>query len=112
MRVYSRFYNFLKYRPPTVRFLLPLTPPQGTDIPPQSLYREVGTKDLVPYVSKFNNSASRWTKADLDLLGVDYQCDVFDDITIGIHDMPEELLQGHTLLTKLTSSHRELCSEN
>ena len=67
-------------------------------MPPKStLYREFGTKDSLTDVPKVNRSASKWTKADLDLLGVDYQYNVFDDIRIGIEDadMPPELLQGN-----------------
>ena len=66
-------------------------------MPPKStLYREVGTKDSSPDMPKVNRSASKWTKADLGLLGVDYQYRVFDDIQFGIDnaDLPTELLQS------------------
>ena len=66
-------------------------------MPPKStLYREVGTKDASADVPKVNRSASKWTKADLACLGVDYQYRVFDDIQIGIEDadMPPELLES------------------
>ena len=63
-------------------------------------------------VPKFNKSASKWTKADLGLLGVDYQYRVFHDIQIGIEDadMPPELLQGDNpfMINGLTSSHRKI----
>ena len=63
-------------------------------------YREVGTKDSSPDIPKFNRSASKWTKADLYLLGVQYQYRVFDDIQFGIEDadMPPELLEGDNLI--------------
>jgi hypothetical protein len=67
-------------------------------MPPKStLYQEVGTKDSSANVPKVNQSASKWTKADLDLLGVDYQYRVFDDIQIGMEDadMPPELLESN-----------------
>ena len=70
------------FRPSIVRFRLPPTPPQGTEMPPNpTQYRVVGTKDpSVEDVPKLHQSASKWTKADLLLLGVDYQYDMFDDI--------------------------------
>jgi hypothetical protein len=61
--------------------------------PKKALYREVGTKEMSPSVPKFNPSACRWKKADLALLGVDYEFGVFDDgIERGIEnpDMPTE----------------------
>ena len=67
-------------------------------MPPKSTsYRQVGTKDSSPDIPKVNRSASKWTKADLHLLGVDYQHRVFDDIQIGIDDgdMPAELLKSN-----------------
>ena len=71
---YIHALSLLIFRPSIVRFRLPLTPPQGIEMPPKStLYREVGTKDSSPDVPKVNRSASKWTKADLGLLGVDYQ---------------------------------------
>jgi hypothetical protein len=90
----------LIFRPSIVRFRLPLTPPHGTEMPPKSvLYQDVGTKDSSPDIPRFNRSASKWTKADLLLLGVDYQYRVFDDIQFGIEDadMPTELLDGNNL---------------
>ena len=95
---------------PSVRFRLPLTPPaHGTEMPPKStLYRQVGTKDSSPEILKLNRSASKWTKADLRLLGVDYQYDCVDDIHLGIEDadMPAELLQRHNLfMARLICSH-------
>ena len=57
-----------------------------------SLYREVGTRDTSTDVPKSNQSASKWIKVDLQLLGVDYQYRVFDDIQFGIDtDMLTEL---------------------
>lgn len=67
-------------------------------MPPKStLYREVGTKDSSPDILKVNRSASKWTNADLRLLGVDYQYCCFDDIQFGIEDadMPTELLESN-----------------
>lgn len=61
------------------------------------IYREVGTKDpLVTDMPTLNKSASKWTKADLRLLGVDYQFCVFEDIPLGFEDveMPPELLES------------------
>ena len=69
-------------------------------MPPKSmLYRDVGTKDSSPDILKVHRSASKWTKADLSLLGVDYQYRAFDDIRIGSEDgdMPLELLDGNNL---------------
>ena len=86
----------LIFRPSIVRFRLPLTPPQGTEMPPKStLYREVGTQDSSADVQKVNRSASRWTKADLGLLGVDYRYRDFDDIHINDADMPPKLLESN-----------------
>jgi hypothetical protein len=61
-----------------------------------TLYRDVGTKDSSPDIPKVNRSSSKWTKADLRLLGVDYQYRVFDDIQFGIEDadLPTELLES------------------
>jgi hypothetical protein len=39
---------------------------------------------------KLNRSVSRWTKADLAKLAVEYQYDRFDDIVIGKGDIPPE----------------------
>jgi hypothetical protein len=84
---YIYFVIFLTSRPSIVRFRLPLTPPQGIEMPPKAtLYREVGTQDPSADVPKVNKSASKWTKTDLLSLGVDYQYLRFDDIQIGIKD--------------------------
>lgn len=97
-KTYNILDTFLTRRPPSVvRFRLPLTPPQGTDMPPKSTrHREVGT--MVPAEDKpaLSKSASKWTKTDLAKLGVDYQYDRFDDIVIGKGDVPAELLHGHS----------------
>jgi len=63
------------------------------------LYQQVGTKDSSPDILKVNRSTSKWTKADLHLLGVDYQYHVFDDTQIGIDDAdtPAELLKSNNL---------------
>jgi hypothetical protein len=91
------------FRPSIVQFRLPLTPPQGMEMPPKPtpLYHHVGTTELAPEALKVNQSACRWKKADLDLLGVNYQYDVCDDIRIGVDDgeMPSELLQSIRLVT-------------
>ena len=66
-------YLLLIFRPSIVRFRLPLTPPYGSEMASKtSHYRDVGTKDAPPDVPRFNRSASKWKKADLDLLGVEY----------------------------------------
>jgi len=85
-------------------------------MPPKSTsYRQVGTKDSLPDIPKVNRSASKWTKADLRLLGVDYQDRVFDDIRFGIEDadMPPELLKSmysFEVVDLLNYSHRKVCS--
>ena len=59
------------------------------------MYRDVGTNEpSATAVPRLNKSASKWTKADLLLLGVDYQFRRFDDIPIGDDtlEMPPELL--------------------
>jgi hypothetical protein len=61
-------------------------------MPPK--YKKVSTMDAAPEVLKFNQSASKWEKRDLDLLGVDYRYDRFDEITIPVTNMPEELVAG------------------
>ena len=66
-------------------------------MPPKStLYQEVGTKDSLPDILKVNRSVSKWKKADLRMLGVDYQ---YRDIQFGIEDadMPPELLNSNNL---------------
>jgi len=91
------------FRLSVVRFFLPLTPPQRTEMPPKrKQYRVVGTKDpSVRDVPKLHQSASKWTKTDLDLLGVEYQYDRFDNIPsrIGLEeaDMPPELFGSKNL---------------
>jgi hypothetical protein len=55
-------------------------------------YKEVSTKDAAPDVFKFNKSASKWQKRDLDLLGVDYQYNRFDELVIPVTNMPAELV--------------------
>jgi hypothetical protein len=76
-----------------------LTPPQETEMPKLMLYREIETQDSLIDVLKVNRSASKWTKADLRVLGVDYQYLEFDDIHIGIEDadMPSELLESNNV---------------
>jgi hypothetical protein len=64
-------------------------------MPPKSLFREVGTKESVAYIPKFNKSASKWTKTDLDLLGVDYQYNTPDKIEMERVKIPDELSQDH-----------------
>jgi hypothetical protein len=69
-------------------------------MPPKStLYKEVGTKDPVIDVPALGKSASRWTKKDLNLLGVEYQYDKFDTIGIRVDDneIPPELLNSRHL---------------
>jgi len=61
------------------------------------IYQEVRPNDpLVVDVPMLNKSASKWTKADLRLLGVDYQFRAFEDIPLGFEkvDMPLELLES------------------
>jgi hypothetical protein len=65
-------------------------------MPPKASYKEVGTKDSVAYMPKFNKSASKWTKSDLDLLGVDYQYNAADKIELERVNIPDELSQGHS----------------
>ena len=70
-------------------------------MPPKSKpCREVGTKDPLIDVSRFNRYALEWKKADLELLGVDYQYHVVYDIQIKDTNMPMELLERSTLFTK------------
>jgi hypothetical protein len=51
-------------------------------------YKQVSTKDPAPQLFKLNNSASKWTRQDLNLLGVDYQYDKFDAIKTPVEGMP------------------------
>jgi hypothetical protein len=69
--------------------------PQGIEISPKSVqYREVGTMDATRDVPKLNQSASKWRRADLDLLGVDYDYRGCEDIHIPDAGMPAELVEG------------------
>jgi len=49
-------------------------------------------------VPKLNQSASRWRKADLDLLGVDYDYECCEDIHIPNAGMPTELVGSNSLV--------------
>ena len=90
-------FRVLIRRPSIVRFRLPLTPPRGSEMPPKSVqYREFGTKDAERHVPKLNRSASRWRKADLDLLGVDYDYQRCEDIHIQDAGMPAELMESNS----------------
>jgi len=78
-------------------------------------YRDFGTKDAPPDVPRFNRSASKWKKADLDLLGIEYHYRVYDDIQFGVDaDMPSGLLESTIihLLDGLTFSRRKICPSN
>jgi len=81
-------------------------------------YREVGTKDPVTDVPLLGRSASRWTKKDLDFLGVVYQYDQFDSIAIMVddNDITPGLRNGSSILclviNDLIYSHRNVCREN
>jgi len=87
-----------------VRFRLPLTPPQAVRSPlfagdmtaPASRYKDVGTKDPAAEPPALGRSASRWTRRDLDLLGVQYQHDDFDSIDVIVEDreIPHDLRNG------------------
>jgi hypothetical protein len=71
-------------------------------MPPKSMPdRVVGAQDPCVDAPKLHQSASKWTKADLDFLGVEYRWNVFDDISsrIGIKDadLPLELLTSKTI---------------
>lgn len=48
-------------------------------------------------VPKLNKSASKWTKKDLQLLGVEYDYKEFGGIDLGIEDgdMPAEVLESN-----------------
>ena len=83
--------------------------------PKSTAFREVGTQDSSAGVPKVNRSASKWTKADLALLGVDYHYQKFDDIQIGVQDtdMPPDLLErNNPFIEVLISSHRRICSKD
>ena len=68
-------------------------------MPPKSVqYREVGTKEAAADVLKLNRSASKWQKADLDLLGVDYDYKSCEDIQIPDAGMPAELAESSSFL--------------
>jgi hypothetical protein len=62
-------------------------------------YKEVSTKDAAPQLFKLKTSASKWTRRDLDLLGVNYHDDKFDEIKTPVEGMPPELLT-RTVLSK------------
>src|SRR5579859_4018263 len=95
----------VRSRPSIVRFRLPLTPPQQVDMPPK--YKEVSTKDAAPEVLKLKDWASRWGKRDLELLGVDYQYDKFEEVKIPASGMPQELVAGiFPSFRYLIDSHR------
>jgi hypothetical protein len=64
-------------------------------MPPKSSFREVGTKESVAYIPKFNRSTSQWKKTDLDLLGVNYHYNTPDKIEMEQVKIPDELSQGH-----------------
>ena len=49
-------------------------------------------------VPKLNRSASRWRKADLDLLGVDYDYESCEDIHIPNAGMPAELVESNSFV--------------
>jgi hypothetical protein len=67
-------------------------------MPPKSMqYKEVGTKEATVNVLKLNQSASKWRKTDLDLLGVDYDYKSCDDIHIPNTGMPVELVESKIL---------------
>jgi hypothetical protein len=93
------FLVVIAFRPSTVRFRLPLTPPHDVETPPKSgQYREVGTTEAAGFVPKLNESASRWRKADLDLLGVDYDYESCEDIHIRDAGMPMELVESNSFV--------------
>lgn len=87
----------VSFRPSIVRFYLPPAPPLGTERSPNPTQcLVVGTKDPpVRDIPKFHQVASKWTKADLVMLGVNYEYDLFDNIgsKIGIEDadVPPEI---------------------
>jgi hypothetical protein len=88
-------------RPSIVRFRLPLTPPQGSEMPPKSVqYREFGTKEATVDILKLNRSASKWRKTDLDLLGVDYDYTRCEDIHIPNTGIPAELVESNSVLSQ------------
>jgi len=67
-------------------------------MPPESMpYLDIATNDSFAEVPKVNRSASKWTKNDLILLGVDYQYGMFDDIQIDDTNMPSELSERDPL---------------
>jgi hypothetical protein len=66
-------------------------------MPPKSVqYREVGTKEAAADVLKLNLSASKWRKADLNLL--DYNYESCEDIQIPDAGMPAELAESNSYL--------------
>jgi len=90
------------FRSLVVRFLLP-PPPITPNMPPSEVAAEPDTHEYdtteTPLTEKvaFNKFACRWTKSDLDLLGVDYQFQRFDPIPREVlenNDMPLELVES------------------
>jgi len=67
--------------------------------PKTTTYREVGTHESTADLPKLNKSASRRTKRDLELLGVEYDYQEFEsDIGVDDGDMPNELLESSILV--------------
>ena len=61
---------------------------------------------------QLNDSASKWSEADLYLLGVEYRYRDVDDIYIPDAGMPQELRESKSLPlfpVGLIASHRNLC---
>jgi len=86
-------------RSPFVRFRLPVAGTQQTEM--SGDYKEVSTKDAAPEVLKLGTSASKWTTQDLDLLGVDYQYDKFEEIKTPVEGMPPELMKRTVLASPI-----------
>ena len=96
------FFGFADpFRSLIVRFLLP--PPITPNMPPEVAAEPADTHEYdtteAPLTEKvaFSKYACRWTKSDLDLLGVDYQFQRFDPIprdVLKINDMPPELVES------------------
>jgi hypothetical protein len=55
-------------------------------------YKEVGTQEAGPEVFKVKDSGSKWRRRDLELLGVEYRYDKFDEVEIPVNFMPLELV--------------------
>lgn len=60
-------------------------------------YKQVGPTDPAEDILKLNVSPSKWRKADLDLLGVEYHYRGVDDIYIPDASMPQELRESKSL---------------